>query len=57
MRYKIKNHSKNLETYPFMQAGTYRLTLRAKDEDTVRIRLDFIQFTVKVHNDNFLLKK
>ena len=34
---------------PFMQAGDYTLMLMAKDEDTVRIRLDFIQFTVKIH--------
>ena len=32
-----------------MQAGDYTLMLMAKDEDTVRIRLDFIQFTVKIH--------
>ena len=32
-----------------MQAGTHRITLRAKDEDTVRIKLDFIQFEVKLY--------
>ena len=32
-----------------MQAGTHRITLRAKDEDTVRIKLDFIQFVVKLY--------
>ena len=29
-----------------MQAGDHKITLRAKDEDTIRIRLDFIQFMV-----------
>ena len=29
-----------------MQAEEYRITLKAKDMDTVRIRLDFIQFIV-----------
>ena len=29
-----------------MQAEEYRITLKAKDMDTVRIRLDFIQFMV-----------
>ena len=32
-----------------MQAGDYTIMLKAKDEDTVRIRLDFIQFTVTIH--------
>ena len=29
-----------------MQAGDHKITLRAKDEDTIRIRLDLIQFMV-----------
>ena len=42
-----------LDKYILMQAGSYSLLLQAKDEDTVRIRLDFIQFVVTYSICNF----